>query len=344
MHVVAKKAWQKTLQEYLGNASVASQIASRFEDFPIHDGFNHNMVSPHLPGFEFRFSSSTWFQIIDQEKDNVVGYFQGAARVAPEYQGRGLTPELYVLIDEVGAEDRTNWLLTPSSFGARKAAHRRHVERALSAGLDVPDVVLAQYERGETGRLQLREDYTPAQCNLDYQMRRYLEKSDEFLAVAGGYSRYTFDIDNPIAVNQALENDPASQEWGVEFILELHARIGGELLCTRAMREDDRCKEMAVQILKDGMVIDAIGIRSFQTSTADLRYRNEQIFMDGGFFFETTEIPPAVTIASPDEVRSYIDGMDDYFRLNGPTPEALQLMAAAREKILAIYEPAELTI
>lgn len=84
----------------------------------------------------------------------------GMTFVPPAARGQGVGAELVWLSEAAGLG-----LLMPSHFSldgfhGRLGAHRRHVERAVKAGLHVPADVLDAYETGPDGHLRLAEPWS----------------------------------------------------------------------------------------------------------------------------------------------------------------------------------------
>lgn len=110
------------------------------------------MAYDAMPGFAFLAlpSASGWracdMAAVERETGAVAGGILGGVRwVHPDFRGRGLGAELVL----AAYSDPGRTFLMPSSYSeaghaSRVAAHRIAVERALAAGLEVPDRVLAE--------------------------------------------------------------------------------------------------------------------------------------------------------------------------------------------------------
>lgn len=121
------RPWEKTIEEYLDESMVGSSIGPIVDPAHMAEAAGeparaHVRTSPRLPEYVFHFNSSTDFKIVHSHTGETAGAWVGSfAYVDPRHRGRGLTSEMYVMIDEAGIR-RDRWNLTPMSLSARRGA------------------------------------------------------------------------------------------------------------------------------------------------------------------------------------------------------------------------------
>lgn len=236
--MTTKRPWEKTIKEYL-DGSIVGQSNPRFGgDLTMHtqsdETYAHRAVFPEAPDYIFHFDHSTRFKIMHAPTGKVAGTFATMfAYVDPEHRGKGLTAELYVALDELGIH-RERWALTEASFGARKGAHRRHVERALKRGDPVPLDVIREYTRTPEG-LRLREDYTPDACNIRADQYRRIQLHKKNLSYTRGLKQSfvpraenDFERDFEV-VKDYVCSDPTNQIAGLRLAAQSATAGGGEI-------------------------------------------------------------------------------------------------------------------
>lgn len=113
-------------------------------------------LSEH-PDIDVRYSRSSCVLLNRKTREVIGGKTTTLVFVEKAYRGRGLGAELHVLND-LYLRPVPIILYTKQGLAARVSAHRLHVERALHAGREVPDDVLADYSKSEGG-LSLRKPF-----------------------------------------------------------------------------------------------------------------------------------------------------------------------------------------
>jgi len=108
-----------------------------------------------IPGFSYAWrpddGDGVLLAVFDKANRRLVGGIDHKnVYVVPEYRGRGIGPEILVAAFATGVmhPDSMNEggnVLSHAGRGNRVKAHRLAVERALAAGDEVPDAVLADY-------------------------------------------------------------------------------------------------------------------------------------------------------------------------------------------------------
>lgn len=114
--------------------------------------FRYRMVpvSCEIDGYTMATDRSTQMLAVYDAAGAVVGGISlKSILVLPDHRGKGLGAEIVIRAFETGVlhpdtMNKSN-LLTTAGRANRAAAHRIAVERAVRAGLDVPDEVLADY-------------------------------------------------------------------------------------------------------------------------------------------------------------------------------------------------------
>jgi hypothetical protein len=162
-------AWTQTLIDYLGLHAVVPDFSDghhmvrmamvRLEVMnAAADGWPEVRL-PHLPDVELRMDHPRKLVVRDRATGALIGgNTQIIPFVMPDFRGRGVTSEIHVLVDEMGARSRAS-TYSVSGLMARVRAHRLHVERALDRGEAVPEAVLSDYARDAAGRVRLRTPF-----------------------------------------------------------------------------------------------------------------------------------------------------------------------------------------
>lgn len=152
--------WFLPLRLYIGTCPV-------IEDFPDdHPAFmaaraqlqdlarqEKDLREVPVPGhseIEARHSRSSCVLLNRKTREIIGGKTTTLVFIENAYRGKGLGAELHVLND-LHLRPVPIILYSKQGLAARIGAHRRHVERALIAGHDVPEDVLEDYRKSETG-------------------------------------------------------------------------------------------------------------------------------------------------------------------------------------------------
>lgn len=174
--------WQMPLSAYLGPMPVqpwemsqdiissACESVAAQADTPGREWMPH----PDRPEFEYAHGDFQGVLLRDAHTGETLGGYGKAEGspdsfaifpvVMPGHEGCGLGPELNYLAKRDSCLLSEGGQYSPSGFGAMKASHRLQVERALAAGQEVPEKVLADYEE-QDGGLRLKAPYTAAEHN-----------------------------------------------------------------------------------------------------------------------------------------------------------------------------------
>lgn len=99
--------------------------------------------------------------------------------VSPQHRGRNLNAEMNLILDNIG-QRRGVSQYSPSGFGSRVATHRLHVERAMSAGQEIPEEVMMDYVIRD-GSLVLREPWTVEAHNAWVEEKRMEEMHGRYV-------------------------------------------------------------------------------------------------------------------------------------------------------------------
>lgn len=302
------KPWEQTVEDYMGGAYVISDTtAQRFtrlgegnlrRDFK--DLRQISITPIAVPGLE-AFCVERWrngyiVSTADGRKP-VASYGIGTMPyVAPDFRGRGICARLHVHRDLTeGRIAATSY--SRGGFAARLRAHALHIEAALARGEYVPAVVRNQYGPADEG-LRLNTPYTPEDHNAriaDLSERRARQR---FHDITDSYVERYIDMDR-FRAGFAGRMGPG-RAAGSAFAVRLAAAIDGDI---RVSRVDGL---LCLQVEKDGLVHDVMGVRSQSQAHSDLMRRE--------ILFESDPEPEVFIFRHPDEIhdrslRKEIEGL-----------------------------------
>lgn len=302
------KPWELVVEDYLGGAQVLKDdMAKRLiergdsnlrQDFEALQRSDRKRLS--VPGLEaYRVDRHRGGYIVSTAdgREPVASYGCGIMPyVAPAYRGRGICAHLHVYRDltagRMGAASYSR-----EGFAARLRAHALHVEAALARGEDVPAPVRTQYRSTPEG-LRLNVPYTAEDHNAHVSRLRDRRMRQKFHDITDGYvERY---IDEARFTTGLAGRFGPGRAAGAAFAVRLAAAIEGDL---RVSMIDAR---LCVQVEKDGLVHDILGVRAESQSHQDLLRRE--------VFFDSDPVPEVFVFRHPDEIhdpslRKEIEGM-----------------------------------
>lgn len=172
------------LSEFIGDAPVTNQTLDRNSIQKAWSGVQfraqqnrHMEWTPHpdRPDLEYR-KQDHYLEMRNTQTKEVVSGAHGSLVVRQDYAGKGLGAETqFVRTLDMNSFEASYY--TRAGFLTMQATHRLHVTRAIEAGKDVPDEVLAQYDVNERG-LYLKENYT-AEMHGDFIRNRFITGASE---------------------------------------------------------------------------------------------------------------------------------------------------------------------
>lgn len=155
-------------------------------------------------------------------KKPVAGFYY-SARVADGYAGKGYGAEMLFLRTMRGGRNVIGGL-TSWGFRAARSAHRLNVERALAAGLDVPDRVLSDYTvLGD--RLCLMRPWDADEAQALYHRSEILTRHLDYQEICASHEEVTMPFEEFVAFCQDYD-----EHWGVRGLPEVLDQTAGTLL------------------------------------------------------------------------------------------------------------------
>lgn len=105
------------------------------------------------------FGKRRGFQAVDRDARVVGAVTANCTYVKPELRGRGIGTEMILANDHHFERFIFPQYYSEAGFASRVAAHRRHLQRACDAGIEILDAVMADY-LFQDGKMRLKAPYT----------------------------------------------------------------------------------------------------------------------------------------------------------------------------------------
>lgn len=159
--------WFLPLRLYVGDCPIVEDFPDDHPAFSAARGQLHDLAQrvkdlaevsiPGQPEIEARHSRHSCILLNRKTREIIGGKTTTLVFIEKTHRGKGLGAELHILND---LHLRPSLIILYSKLGlaARVGAHRRHVERALAAGREIPEDVLADYSPSAAG-LSLRRPF-----------------------------------------------------------------------------------------------------------------------------------------------------------------------------------------
>lgn len=162
--------WRLTIETYIGPHRLEAHPYATPTSFEMRTakmtrGYPFVRLSENDPDYEIHTNRSRSFHIRHLPTNTWVGMdMQQVAHIDAQHRGKGLMAEVIFIMDQVSLPNRSRRgerHLTPESFAALRHAHALHVDRAIKAGLPVPEEVRAQYKDRPNGGIELVTPFGP---------------------------------------------------------------------------------------------------------------------------------------------------------------------------------------
>lgn len=180
----------------------------------------------------------------------------------PEYRGQGISTVFNMLRDDTNTRKMT-LTYSEGGFHARVKTHRRHVERAMRSGKEIPESVMKSYEVVGENKIRLRTPYTPQMHNaMTQRIGKTVMTAIGKRSMNNGLIPFT-DTEN---YDEQMEILPfVVNRYNTALLAKrLQKEFGGQILHTACHPQD------IFQLLNGDKVIDCFGIRDREKSLDEL--------------------------------------------------------------------------